>query len=47
MYQSGGGNANNIKNVFNELEKEDLEERIRLLNEENSIYVNKLKQYEG
>ncbi|CAD8156562.1 unnamed protein product [Paramecium pentaurelia] len=47
LYQQGGGSANNIKNVFNELEKDDLEERIRLLNEENSIYVNKLKQYES
>ncbi|CAD8055748.1 unnamed protein product [Paramecium primaurelia] len=46
LYQQGGS-ASNIKTVFNELEREDLEERIRLLNEENSIYVNKLKQYEG
>jgi chromosome segregation ATPase len=33
--------------VFSRLEREELQERIRLLNEENQLYITKVKEYEG
>lgn len=46
MYKHGVSDHDNIQTVFSKLEKEDLEDRLRLLNEENFIYIEKLKKYE-
>ncbi|KAM3130723.1 hypothetical protein pb186bvf_017137 [Paramecium bursaria] len=46
MFKQGVSDHDNIQAVFGKLEKEDLEDRLRLHIEENHIYVERIKKYE-
>ena len=47
LHKSGGGGDHSIQNVFNRLEKDELNEKIRLLSDECQFYMTKIKELEN